>query len=75
MSISIRLSNDDAEIIRTYADINNLSISELMRSAVFEKIEDEYDLKSYKKAMKEFEKNPSTYTLDEVKKDLGFNEI
>ena len=32
-----------------------------------EKIEDEYDLESDKKAIKEYKNNPKTYTLDEVK--------
>ena len=32
---------------------------------------DEYDLKAYEKAMEEYKKNPVTYSLDEVKKELG----
>ena len=36
-----------------------------------EKIEDEYDLECYKKAINEYKKNPKTYTLDEVKEELG----
>ena len=36
-----------------------------------EKIEeDNYDLESYKKAMKEYKENPKTYTLEEIKKEL-----
>lgn len=33
--------------------------------------EEEYDLKAYNQAMKEFEKNQKTYTLDEVEEELG----
>ena len=36
-----------------------------------ERIEDEYDLKVYKKAMQEFKKNPVTYSLEEVEKELN----
>ena len=36
-----------------------------------ERIEDEYDLECYKKAMEEYRKNPKTYTMDEVKEELG----
>ena len=32
--------------------------------------EDKYDLEAYEKAMKEYEKDPTTYTLDKVKKEL-----
>lgn len=42
-----------------------------MRQSVLEKIEDEIDLKLYQEAKDDFEKNPKTYTLDEVEKELG----
>lgn len=35
------------------------------------KLEDYYDLLCYKEAIKEYELNPKTYTLEEVKKELG----
>lgn len=34
-------------------------------------IELEEDLKIYKNAIKEYKKNPKTYTIEEVKKELG----
>ena len=68
MTISVRLSDKDTKLIKAYADINNISISDLIRNAVIEKIEDEYDLKCYYEAMEEFKKNPKTYTHEEVKK-------
>ena len=67
MTISVRLNDKDAELIRVYADMNNISLSDLVRNAVLEKIEDEYDLECYKKAMEEYKKNPKTYTHEEVK--------
>ena len=70
MSISIRLNEDESNIIKTYAAINKISLSDLVRVAVLEKIEDEYDLDCYNKAIKEFHKDPTTFTLEEVKKDL-----
>ena len=51
--------------------MNNISLSDLIRNAVLEKIENEYDLECYNKAIKEYKKNPKTYTMDEVKKELG----
>lgn len=71
MTISVRLNEEDTELIKAYADINKISISDMVRNAILEKIEDEYDLKAYKKAMEEYKKNPKTYTLEEVKKELG----
>ena len=76
MTISVRLSDKDTELIKAYAKMNNISLSDLVRNAVLEKIEDEYDLECYKKAIEEYKKNPKTYTLDEVEKELGLdNEI
>ena len=71
MTISVRLSDKDTELIKAYAEMNNISLSDLIRNAVIEKIEDEYDLECYKKAMEEYKKNPKTYTMEEVKKELG----
>lgn len=70
MTVSVRLNKEDEKLIKAYADINNISLSDLIRNAVMEKIEDEYDLETYKKAMKEYKENPKTYTLEEVKKEL-----
>ena len=71
MTISVRLNEIDTELIKTYASINNISLSDLIRNAVLEKIENEYDLESYNKAIEEYRKNPKTYTLEEVKEELG----
>lgn len=71
MTISVRLSDEDTELIKAYAEINNISLYDLIRNAVLEKIEEEYDLKCYKKAMEDYKKNPKTYTMEEVKKELG----
>lgn len=70
MTISVRLNEKDAELVKAYAKMNNISLSDLIRNAILEKIENEYDLECYEKAMKEYKENPKTYTLDEVKKEL-----
>ena len=71
MTISVRLSDKETELIKAYASINNISLSDLIRNAVLEKIEDEYDLECYNKAIEKNRKNPKTYTMEEVKKELG----
>ncbi len=71
MTISVRLSEEDTNLIKAYASMNNISLSDLIRNAVMEKIENEYDIECYKKAMKKYKEDPTTYTLDEVKKELG----
>ncbi len=71
MTISVRLDDKETELIKAYAKMNNISLSDLIRSAVMEKIENEYDLECYKKAMEEYKQNPKTYTMEEVKEELG----
>jgi uncharacterized protein (DUF1778 family) len=71
MAISLRLNDEDTALLKSYAEIKGLSVSDLVRQSVFERIEDEYDLKAYEKAMAEYRANPVTYSLDEVERDLG----
>lgn len=70
MSISLRLNEVDTNIIKSYASLRGLSVSELIRRIVMEHIEEEFDLKEYEKAYAEYKKDPVTYTLDEVIEEL-----
>ena len=69
-TISLRLNDNDTNLIKSYAEMNGLTISELFRKSVLERIEDELDLKAYEKAMAEYKANPVTYSLEEVAKEL-----
>ena len=71
MTISVRLSDKDATLFKTYAEMNGMSMSELIRSSVMERIEDEFDIKVFEEAMMEYLSDPVTYSLDEVEKELG----
>ena len=71
MTISLRLSDDDTMLIKKYAEINKMSVSDLIRQSVLERIENEYDLETFDKAMAEYKANPVTYSLDDVEKELG----
>ncbi|MBR3766989.1 MAG: CopG family transcriptional regulator [Clostridia bacterium] len=71
MTISLRLSDEDSTLIKTYAEMNKMTVSELLRESVIERIENEYDLESFSKAMAEYKKNPVTFSLDDVEKELG----
>ena len=70
MSISLRLSDEDTTLIKKYAALHNISVSDLFRQAVMEKIEEEYDLQCYEKAMLNYKADPVTYSLDEVERTL-----
>ena len=66
MTVSLTLSEQDEKLFRDYAENNNISLSELFRRAVYELIEDEYDRVVYKEALAQYEKDPVSYSLDEV---------
>jgi RHH-type rel operon transcriptional repressor/antitoxin RelB len=70
MTISLRLNEEDSQLIKSYAAMKKMSVSDVMRNAVIEAIEDEYDLQAYHKAMEEYKKNPMTYSHDEVRRML-----
>lgn len=67
-TISIRVNHRDSELIRKYAKLKNTSVSELVRNAVIEKIEEELDADLFEQALTPMER---IYTLDEAKKELG----
>lgn len=71
MTISLRLNEEDALLIKKYAELNKLSVSDLIRQAVMDRIETEYDLEIFDKAMAEHRENPVTYSLDDVERELG----
>ena len=71
MTISIRLNDEDTMLIKKYAEINKMSVSDVIRQSVLERIENEYDLECFNKALSEYKENPVTYSLDEIEKDLG----
>jgi hypothetical protein len=49
-------------------------MGEAFKQALFEKIEDEYDIAVGDVAYKEYLKNPKTYSFDEVLKMFGDDE-
>ena len=71
MTISLRLNEADSMLFKKYAEMNGISVSELLRRSAIEHIEEEYDLQAYEEAIAEYHENPITYSLDEVEKELG----
>lgn len=55
MAFSIRLTEQEKQIADSYARLHSISLGEAFKQALFEKIEDEYDLAVYEEAHKEYE--------------------
>ena len=70
MTVSVRLSDNEAALFKDYAAIQGISVSEMIRRAVLERIEDEYDIVIAEEAYREYRENPKTYTHEEVWEEL-----
>ena len=71
MVVSIRMTNEEKNLASAYAKLNGVSLSEAIKRAYFEKIEDEYDIELADAALRDYEQNPKTYSLKEVMEELG----
>ena len=69
-TISIRLSEKEDLLVRNYAKMHSRSVSDLVRAAVIEKIEDEIDLKTFDEVLN-MNRMEKTYSLSDVKRELG----
>ncbi|MCD8156990.1 MAG: DUF6290 family protein [Clostridiales bacterium] len=54
MSFSIRLTAEEKSLAESYAKIHSLSLGEAFKRALFEKIEDEYDVTVADDAFKDY---------------------
>ena len=69
--VSLRIDNQEDQLIKEYAKANNISVSALFRNAVLEKIEDEIDLNLYNQAMSEHKENPQSISFEDMLKELA----
>lgn len=64
--VSLRLNEEENNLFRTYSKHTGKSLSELFKSALANQIEDELDYETGIKALKNYEKNPVTYSIDDL---------
>ena len=63
-TMTMRLDETDAEVVRKYAEFEGKTISDFVRDAVFEKIEDQQDLATLREAIAA--DNDVRYTHEQV---------
>ena len=69
MAFSIRLTDDEKRLADSYAKMH--SMGEAFKRALFEKIEDEYDLTVYEEAYKEYvDSGMKSSPIEELWKEL-----
>ncbi len=71
MAFSIRLTAEEKSLAESYAKIHAISLGEAFKRALFERIEDEYDIAIADEAYREYLANPKTYSHEEAREMLG----
>lgn len=72
MSFSIRLTEEERALADSYAKLHSISLSDAFKRALFERIEDEYDITVAQEAHDEYVKNGSkSRPISELWKELG----
>ncbi len=71
MSFSIRLTEQEKNLAESYARIHSISLGEAFKRALFEKIEEEYDLAVFDEAYKAYEESgKKSRPISELWKEL-----
>ena len=72
--VSLRVTEQEKSWMEGYAKVQGINLSEAIKEAFFEKLEDEYDLQAIRAHKAEKAKgNMKLYSLEEAKKELGIN--
>lgn len=71
MSFSIRLTEEEKSLADSYAKLHSMSLGEAFKRALFEKIEDEYDIAVGDEAYNEYLKDgKKSRPIEELWKEL-----
>lgn len=68
MTLLLRVSDEDASLVRKLAKFEGMTISDFARTAILEKIEDSYDLEELREAIAS--DDGQRYTIDEILAEL-----
>lgn len=75
MAFSIRLTEEEKKLATSYAKLNSMSLGEAFKKALFEKIEDEYDVMVAEEAYEEYIKSgKKSRPFSEFEKELTEDE-
>lgn len=70
-TMTVRMDDCEKALISDYAKTFGTSVSDFMRRAALERIEDELDLKAWNEAKAEFDADPVTISHEEAMRKFG----
>ncbi|MCI7305426.1 MULTISPECIES: type II toxin-antitoxin system RelB family antitoxin [Trueperella] len=68
-TMTVRMSEEDAALVRKFAQFEGVTISDFARNAILEKIEDAYDLQELRAAIAQ--DSGERFSIDEVLSELA----
>ena len=68
-TMTIRMSEHDAELVRKFVKFEGITISDFARNAILEKIEDAYDLQELRAAIAQ--DSGERFSVDDVLQELS----
>ncbi|MGL5355607.1 MAG: type II toxin-antitoxin system RelB family antitoxin [Fusobacteriaceae bacterium] len=72
--VSVRLNHEEEILLKQIANFEGVGVSSYIKKIVFERLEEEYDLKVAENAYKtHVESNQKTYSFDSVIEELGID--
>lgn len=72
MAFSIRMTEEERCLVDSYAKLHSMTVGEAFKRALFDKIEEEYDIAVADEAFAEYEKNgKKSRPIGELWKELG----
>lgn len=72
MAFSIRLNEDERQLVDSYAKLHSITVGEAFKRALFDKIEEEYDIAIANEAYDDYVKNgKESKPIDDLWKDLN----
>lgn len=72
MAFSIRLNEDERQLVDSYAKLHSITVGEAFKRALFDKIEEEYDIAIANEAYDDYVKSGNeSKPIDDLWKDLN----
>ena len=70
-TVSLRLTKQENTLIRNFAEIKGISVSEFLRESALDEIRYQLDLLTYDEAFQKYVEKPEFMTSIELKEKLG----
>lgn len=74
VTTTISIDEDDLKLITEYAKSKGTTATAFLCNSALERIEDELDLQDLNEAIEEYQREPVSYSFDEVERKLDENE-